>query len=451
MSSDVLIEAHNVSKSYLIYPKSIDRLKQMIWRKSQFFTEYRAVQDVSFSIKRGESVGILGRNGAGKSTLLQMICGTLTPTSGSILARGRIAALLELGAGFNPEFTGRENVALAGTILGLTTQEIAARFDDILEFASIGDFIDQPVKVYSSGMYARLAFAIAAHVDADILIVDEILAVGDAAFTQKCMRYIRAFKERGTLLLVSHDTGSVRSLCDRALWMHGGTLRAEGDAALVSDAYATSIGIEGDHGATLKFGGRKAAVPETPLARDHRAAVLQASTLRNEVEVFAFNDGSEWYGEREASLIDIRLLDDDGEGESLLVGNEMVRLEVRAAAHAELDSPIIGFMVRDRLGQNLFGDNTFITYRNSPLRAPAGSTVRALFRFRMPYLPTGDYSISAAIATGTQDSHRQQHWLHDACFFKVHSSHVAKGLVGIPFDSIELSVDPAAAISLARP
>lgn len=444
MSSEILIEAHNVSKSYLIYANPVDRLKQMVWRGHKFFTEYKAVQDVSFSIKRGESVGILGRNGAGKSTLLQMICGTLTPTSGSIQTHGRIAALLELGAGFNPEFTGRENVALAGAILGLSEKEIAARFDDILAFASIGDFIDQPVKVYSSGMYARLAFAIAAHVDADILIVDEILAVGDAAFTQKCMRYIRTFKERGTLLLVSHDTGAVRSLCNRALWMHGGTLRAEGDAAEVSDAYATSIGIEGDHGATLKFGGRKAAAPESPLARDHRAEVLQASTLRNEVEVFAFNDESEWYGERQASLVGISLLDDHGEGESLLVGNEMIRLEVQAAAHADLDSPIIGFMVRDRLGQNLFGDNTFVTYRDNPLRAPAGSIVRASFRFRMPYLPTGDYSISAAIATGTQETHRQQHWLHDACFFKVHSSHVAKGLVGIPFDSIELSVEPAA-------
>lgn len=451
MSSEILIEAKNVSKSYLIYAKPIDRLKQMIWRKSRFFNEYRAVQDVSFAIKRGESVGILGRNGAGKSTLLQMICGTLTPTSGSIATHGRIAALLELGAGFNPEFTGRENVLLAGTILGLTAQEVAARFDDILAFASIGDFIDQPVKVYSSGMYARLAFAIAAHVDADILIIDEILAVGDAAFNQKCMRYIRAFKERGTLLFVSHDTSAVRSLCDRALWMHGGTLRAEGDAAEVSDAYATSIGIEADQGATLKFGGRKAAAPEAPLARDHRAAVLESSTLRNEVEVFTFNDESEWYGEREASLVDIRLLDADGQSESLLVGNEMVRLEIKAVAHADLESPIIGFMVRDRLGQSLFGDNTFLTYRANPLDVPAHSMVRASFRFRMPYLPSGDYSISAAIATGTQEHHRQQHWLHDACFFKVHSSHVAKGLVGIPIDSIELAVETTAAVSSAQP
>ena len=451
MSSEILVEAHNVSKSYLIFPKPIDRLKQMIWRRRQFFTEYRAVQDVSFTIRRGESVGILGRNGAGKSTLLQMICGTLTPTSGSVRTHGRVAALLELGAGFNPEFTGRENVVLAGTILGLTAQEIAERFEDILAFASIGDFIDQPVKVYSSGMYARLAFAIAAHVDADILIVDEILAVGDAAFTQKCMRYIRSFRERGTLLLVSHDTGSVRSLCDRALWMHGGTLRAEGDARDISDAYATSIGVEGDHGTMLKFGGRKAAAPEAPLARDHRADALQDSTLRNDLQVFAFNEDSEWYGERRASLVDIRLLDDGGAGESLLVGNEMVRLEIRAIAHAEIESPIIGFMVRDRLGQNLFGDNTFLTYRDNPQRARAGATVEAAFRFRMPYLPTGDYSISAAIATGTQEDHRQQHWLHDACFFKVHASHVAKGLVGIPFESIELSIVEGAALSPARP
>ena len=172
---------------------------------------------------------MIGRNGSGKSTFLQLVCGTLTPTVGSVQVKGRIAALLELGAGFNPEFTGRDNVFLSASILGLSQEQITERYDRIEEFAGIGDFIDQPVKVYSSGMYARLAFAVAAHVDADILIIDEILAVGDAAFTQKCMRFIRQFKEHGTILFVSHDASSIVNLCDRCLWLENGSVRQIGD------------------------------------------------------------------------------------------------------------------------------------------------------------------------------------------------------------------------------
>lgn len=207
MSSEIAIKAQGLGKSYLIYAKPQDRLKQMILRWRKYYQEYWAVQNVDLTIRRGEAVGIIGRNGSGKSTLLQMIAGTLQPNSGGLSVEGRVAPLLELGAGFNPEFTGRENVRLAAAILGLTASEIHERQDAIIDFAGIGDFVDQPVKTYSSGMFARLAFAVAAHVDADILIIDEILAVGDAAFTQKCMRFIRQFKEKGTLLFVSHDAG----------------------------------------------------------------------------------------------------------------------------------------------------------------------------------------------------------------------------------------------------
>ncbi len=207
MSSEVVIYAKDLGKVYQIYRKPIDRLKQMLFRgRRKFYDEYWALRGVDLEIRRGETIGIVGRNGSGKSTLLQMICGTLAPSQGELAVSGRIAALLELGAGFNPEFTGRENVFLAASVLGLTEQQIVGRFESIAEFAGIGDFIDQPVKIYSSGMYARLAFAVAAHVDADILIIDEILAVGDVAFTQKCMRFIRAFQERGTIFFVSHDT-----------------------------------------------------------------------------------------------------------------------------------------------------------------------------------------------------------------------------------------------------
>ena len=215
MSSEIVLRAENLGKAYLIYPRPEDRLKQMIFRWKRYYSEYWALRGVSLEIRKGEAVGLIGRNGAGKSTFLQLATGIITPTEGQVSVEGRVAALLELGAGFNPEFTGAENVYLSATILGLTREEVDERFAAIAEFAAIGDFLHLPVKLYSSGMYARLAFAVAAHVDASVLIVDEILAVGDAAFAQKCMRFIRKFRENGTLIFVSHSPASVLSLCDR--------------------------------------------------------------------------------------------------------------------------------------------------------------------------------------------------------------------------------------------
>ncbi|WP_374755427.1 ABC transporter ATP-binding protein [Pseudomonas putida] len=213
-------------------------MQMLVRGKRQFYKEFWALNDVSFEIKKGETVGIIGRNGSGKSTLLQMICGTVTPTSGEVRTSGRLAALLELGAGFNGEFTGRENVMLNASILGFPREEMMARMEQILEFSELGDFLDQPVKTYSSGMYARLAFSIAIHVDPDILVVDEALAVGDARFVAKCMRRIKDIQKNGaTILFVSHDVGSVRTLCDRAIWLDKGRLFEDGDVFPVTGRY----------------------------------------------------------------------------------------------------------------------------------------------------------------------------------------------------------------------
>jgi lipopolysaccharide transport system ATP-binding protein len=235
MSSDIAIRVTNLSKCYHIYDRPQDRLKQSIVPRlqrligrqpTQYAREFWALKDVSFEVKRGETVGIIGRNGSGKSTLLQMICGTLTPTSGTIETRGRVAALLELGAGFNPEFTGRENVYMNGAVLGLTKEEIDARFDDIAAFADIGEFIEQPVKIYSTGMYLRLAFSVVAHVNAEVLVVDEALAVGDIAFQTKCYSLLNELRASGaSILVVSHDLGTVRSFCGRALYLERGARR----------------------------------------------------------------------------------------------------------------------------------------------------------------------------------------------------------------------------------
>ena len=228
--SDVAIRANNLSKIYHVYERPRDRLLQVVagWRRN-FFTEFSALQDATFEIMRGEAVGIIGRNGSGKSTLLQIIAGTLYPSSGTVEVHGRIAALLELGSGFNPEFSGRENVYLNGKILGLSRKEIDDRFNDIVNFSEIGDFIDRPVKTYSSGMFVRLAFSVQVFSQPEILIIDEALSVGDVFFQQKCFKYIRELQARGTtLLFVSHDMVAVRSICTRVLLMNHGNLEFNG-------------------------------------------------------------------------------------------------------------------------------------------------------------------------------------------------------------------------------
>ncbi len=237
--NDWVISAKGLSKTYRLYDKPHHRLLQSLWRdRRQYYREFFALHDVSFQLARGETLGIIGRNGAGKSTLLQILCGTLTPSTGEVLVRGRIAALLELGTGFNPEFTGRENIAINAAILGLTPSQISDRFDDIIAFADIGQFIDQPVKTYSSGMYVRLAFAVIIHVQPDILVVDEALAVGDALFQAKCMSRMRRMLDDGvSLLFISHDIAAVKALCQRALWLQGGQVRALGTTAEVTRAY----------------------------------------------------------------------------------------------------------------------------------------------------------------------------------------------------------------------
>ncbi len=250
-SNDMAIRVSNLGKCYHIYDTPRDRLKQFVLPRlqrlarqpsKQYFREFWALKDVSFEVKKGETVGIIGRNGSGKSTLLQMICGTLNPTSGSIQTNGRIAALLELGSGFNPEFTGRENVYMNAAVLGLSKGEVDERFEEITEFAGIGEFIDQPVKTYSSGMTVRLAFAISVCVKPDILIVDEALAVGDAAFQFKCMERLQSLTQSGTtLLFVSHDMSMVKNFCQGAIYLQSGRERAQGSPEEIAELYFMDI------------------------------------------------------------------------------------------------------------------------------------------------------------------------------------------------------------------
>lgn len=437
MSGEPVLAASRLGKCYAIYRRPIDRLLQMFWRgQRRLYDEYWALRDVDLTIARGESIGIIGRNGAGKSTFLQMVTGTVEPTTGEVVRNGRIAALLELGAGFNPEFTGAENVRLAASLLGLSPEKIEERYDSIIDFAGIGDFLGQPVKFYSSGMYARLAFAVAAHVDADILIIDEILSVGDAAFTQKCMRFIEGFRKRGTILFVSHDTGAMARLCDRVIWLDAGHVRMEGEPREVVEAYLASIYAEADGGASLRFANHQRRALPTPAA-----AVNNPAPPR--VEVFDFDPDSAGFGQGGARIVSVTLQAVDAAGGASLEGGEEVELTIRAQVATELQNPILGFIVKDRLGQVLFNRNTFSSHPRAPRSAQPGDTVSASFRFVLPFLENGDYAVSAAIADGTLADHVQHQWLHDAMFFRVSHADHGRGLIGVPMLDVTMSVDGA--------
>jgi lipopolysaccharide transport system ATP-binding protein len=464
MSSDELnIHVAGLGKRYEIYAQPADRLKQMIFPRIgrvvgkhdlAYFNEFWALRDVSFEVRRGETVGIIGRNGSGKSTLLQMICGTLHPTEGTVNVHGRTAALLELGAGFNPEFTGKENVYLSGLLYGIPERELRNRYQSIVDFADIGDFINQSVKTYSSGMYVRLAFAIAAHVDADTLVIDEALSVGDVRFTQKCMRYLREFQKRGTLLFVSHDTGAVTSLCSRAIWLDSGRMVMDGSARDVVERYLAeqhaadraSLG----ESITVRVSATEASVAVDSAAGtsdvvpvdviDSRKSELNGEATRNLFEIFEFDavQISSEFGAGSARIVDVQLLNAEGKIHRLTAGGEVADLVIEAEVLGSIEAPIFGFYVKDRLGQRLFGDNTYVSYRDQPVRARPGERLRAHFRFRIPVMPSGDYSIDVALATGAQENHTQQHWIHDVISFRASESTMRHGLVGIPMHAIEI-------------
>ncbi len=451
MSSDsIAIRVSGVGKDYAIFEKPSHRLWQMLMRgKRQFFREHAALLDVTFDVRRGETVGIVGRNGSGKSTLLSIICGTLPASRGSVVVQGKVAALLELGAGFNPELSGRENIDLCAQIYGLPLPVIEQRRESIIAFADIGEYIDHPVKTYSSGMFTRLAFAVVAHVDAEVLVVDEALAVGDAYFVQKCMRFLHDFRRAGgTLLFVSHDMGSVTSLCDRAIWLRGGGVEMDDTPKRVAQGYLADLYSASQSDADADV--RDASVADVPpgvgataaIERyDPRRDLVLASNLRNDLEVFAFQPGHD-FGTLGADVVSAAFVDSRRRPLAWVVGGEEVGIELVVKTRVVVDSLIVGFVVKDRNGQPLFGDNTCLTTLGAPVRVDAGGKTRVVFRFQMPILPVGDYAVSVAVSDGDQREHTVLQWIHDALIISSHSSSVAHGLVGVPMRSIEIEASP---------
>lgn len=448
------IRVHHLQKRYRLYDSTISRLKEWLWRPFNralgrelppFYRSFTALDDVSLDIWPQQTVGVIGRNGSGKSTLLQLISGTLFASRGEVEVNGRVAALLELGAGFNPEFTGRENVYIYAAVMGLSREQVSARFEAIAAFADIGAFIDQPVKAYSSGMLVRLAFAVIAHVDADILIIDEALAVGDAFFVQKCMRFLRGFMAHGTVLFVSHDSAAVTSLCDSAVWLDGGRVKMTGSAKDVAEAYLEAR-FEGDAPSDDAVPqANYTPPPDMPAVdedyHDMRRDLVLASTLRNDLQVLRFDATGGSFGDAGATITHAALHDRFGRPLNWVVGGEPVELQIACRASIRLERPIVGFFVKDRLGQTLFGDNTYLA--TSPRPVEAGGTFTARFTFRMPILPADAYSVGMSVADGTQLEHVQHHWLHDAIIIHSHASQVATGLVGVPMHHIALAPAPA--------
>ena len=434
MSSDDVVIARDLTKRYVLYKTPSERLMHMFMPK-RVYPHFDALKGISFSLKRGETVGIIGRNGAGKSTLLQLVTGISPPTSGTLQVSGRVAALLELGAGFEPDFTGRENIVLNGTILGLSGDQLKARMDEIIAFSELGEFIDRPVRTYSTGMFMRLAFSVAAHVDADLLIIDEALSVGDTRFMQKCMRFLHAFKARGSILFVSHDLGSVTALCDRAIWLDQGVVRAEGTPVRVCEQYVAALFDGKDTTA------EPAAVeqPRKAVRTDGDITVLydaNQASIETLTTCSDFNPDASAFGSGGAKVVDAGVFDPiDGHRLDKVSEGQEIDLRIVVSAEVRVERPIFGFYIKDRLGQLLMGDNT---YRDHYAQVPieAGDRGAARFRFKWPALVRGGYSLTVAIADGTMADHIQRHWIHDAVLFDVLATSANTSLVGLNFSEV---------------
>lgn len=375
---DPAIAANNLGKRYDIYRRNVDRVKHVLTGR-RYAEAFWALREVSFEVMPGEAVGVIGRNGSGKSTLMQIIAGTLTPTEGEARIRGRIAALLELGSGFNPSFTGRENIYLAGAIMGFSAREMDEKFDDIASFADIGEFLEQPVEVYSSGMYARLAFSVAISVRPDILIVDEILSVGDAGFQQKCVGRMKKMRDEGlTLLFVSHSAETVKSICTRGLFLQQGRQKYFGAAVEAVDLYAASLRAE----TTAR------AIQSVEVRRPGFSAAV--STEQDEL---AGNGGGNGTGHARISAV--RLTNAAGEAVDVVNAMERVVIEADVTASVTVDKVDVLMVVRDGAGVELFGGTIWDQARRA-YKVSAGETVTYRFEFDN-VLASGPHGVSLTL------------------------------------------------------
>ncbi|SAL59060.1 ABC transporter ATP-binding protein [Caballeronia humi] len=434
MFSEHSIVVSGVSKCFPIYDRPADRLLQMLYRgRRTFGREFWALRDISFSIARGETVGIVGRNGSGKSTLLQMICGTLSTTSGNIEVKGRVGALLELGSGFNPEFTGRENVYMSAAVLGLSREETEHRFDDIVAFADIAKFINQPVKTYSSGMALRLAFAVQSQIDPDVLIVDEALAVGDARFQAKCFDRLKRLKDNGTsILLVTHSSDQIVNHCSRAILLDSGSLIMQGEPRDVVNKYMDVL-----------FGGERQAAEEvapelivsgsTEHGIDHIPLSLAQDVFADKA---GYNHHEYRWGDGAASILDFSLRADSHEPHIVMSG-QSIHLSASIRFNRTVVRPIFGVTIKTREGVTVAGTNSELLSDEVHTHGlgEAGSGVVAHVKFRCA-LASGDYFISLGVASRTEETIVPHDRRYDAVHFTVAPTNTFYGLA-----DLEMSMD----------
>jgi lipopolysaccharide transport system ATP-binding protein len=388
-----LVLVQNVSKLYRLYRRPSERLREMLPGSSPRHTDFWALKDIGFEVEKGECLGLVGPNGCGKSTLLQIVSGILQPTTGRVVTRGRIAALLELGAGFNPEFSGRENVYLNGEIMGLSRAEIDRAMPSIEAFAEIGEFIERPVKEYSSGMYVRLAFSTAIHVDPEILIVDEALAVGDAVFANRCVRKFEELRERKiTVLFVSHDLGLVKSLSDRAILLLNGRIAAQGTPNDVINRY---IGL-----------------------------VLERQQSQNQKQERV--RGSFRHGDGTSEILSVAILNSAGAPATSIASGEAVTVRVRLRFHGATRDPMVGILIRTRIGMDVYGTNTRIEQKALGDFGP-GDELEVDFRLDC-WLTPQQYTLTVASQNPDGSSHD---WLDDAIAFDVVDTRVAAGVANL--------------------
>lgn len=409
---DLAIEVKTLSKVYRLYNKPVDRLKEALSiSKKTLHINHFALQDISFTINKGESIGIIGKNGSGKSTLLKLITGVLTPTEGTVNANGKIAALLELGTGFNPEYTGIENIYLNSTMMGFSKEAIDDKVQDIVKFADIGEFINQPVKTYSSGMFARLAFSVAINVEPDILIVDEALSVGDIFFQSKCYKKFEEFSNKGkTLLFVSHDMGSVIKYCARSIVLHEGKLVAEGPSREMVDVYKKLLNNIDDE-------------IETSTIEDDTTEVLWSDKLINK------NPNFIEYGNNEAKIFDFGVFDQKKAPISSVIGKESFFISMKVAFNTTVVDPIFAFTIKDIKGNEITGTNTMYEKINTGT-AIEGDVYDISFEQKVP-LQNGGYLISLGCTGYNNGEFQIYHRLYDVLHLNVISEKDTVGFFNI--------------------
>ena len=426
MSLEKVITVNSVSKYYRLYKRNSDRIKETFhpFRK-QYHKPFKALDDVSFSLKQGDSLGVIGKNGSGKSTLLQILCGVLQPSSGDVLVNGRVSALLELGAGFNPEFTGRENVYLSATIMGLSREYIDENIEKIFSFADIGEYVDQPVKLYSSGMYVRLAFATAVSIDPEILIVDEALAVGDIFFQQKCIAHMKEMTSKATIIFVTHDMQSVSNLCERVILLNDGRIAFDGDPIDAVSNYTKLVHNE-------RFQEKK--LPGDTVSFDNKKV-----TDCNEQKKDSVEEGwlpvseSDRGGALEVEILKVRITDKDNEIKETVVEGEKIIVQVVLMAKKDIENIIVGYTIKDRIGNSIFGENTKSSLAEG-FSVTEGESVVS-FEFVWPEVYPETYTITVGIGEGHDPFvHKIHCWAHNIASFTALSPE--KGIHGIFNNSI---------------